>query len=153
MSKWQPHSLPKEQLDPMCFCLQLCTSYFAENSFFFFFSIDISIHFIARELGFSQALHLVWLLCTCVMHMYNATCIMCKVTLTVIVTQEVRINGLWFQQWAASVTEARISPSIMMKDQSNMQTITLVPCITRSCSKHSLSNAGVKSDLNWDAAF
>lgn len=72
--------------------------------------------------------------------------------LTVIVTQEVQSNGLQFRQWAACVAEARIWPSIIMEDQSDIQKLMLVPCITRSCSKHSLSNTGVKCDLNWGEA-
>lgn len=61
-------------------------------------------------------------------------------------------DGLRFWQRAACVAEARIWPSIIMEDQSNIQKMTLVPCITRSCSKQSLSNTGVKCDLNWGEA-
>lgn len=121
--------------------------------FFFFFGTGISIIFIPREQGFPLALHLVRLLCTCVTCLHNATSIMHKVTLAIIVTQEVQSDGLWFWQWSACLTETRIWCSLITEDQSNIQRMMLVPCITRCYSKHNLSSTGVKCDFNWSATY
>lgn len=62
-------------------------------------------------------------------------------------------DRLQFWQWTACVPEARIWPSRIMENWTNIQKMSLLPCITRSCTKYSLSNTYFEYDLNWGEAF
>lgn len=89
-----------------------------------------------------------------VLCMYNATSITCKVTLPVILRRRCKVtDGLQFWQCTACVPEARIWPSRIMEILTNISKMSLFPCITRSCTKHSLSNTCLECDLNWGEAF